>query len=383
MKGKKMRQFLLDKNEKKITLRNVLFGLGTVCAICAAATVVSLLLDNTGIGKENLLMIFLIGVLLSTMTTTGYVYGLFTSVVSSLLFNYFFTEPKYTLRINNREDVLLLVFFLLTALIGGFMSSRLRRQAAIARQSEKNAQLMYEERNKIEIAIESERLKSTLLRSVSHDIRTPLTGIMGASSTIIDNFSSLDENAVKGLAHDINEESARLISTVQNILDMTRITEGTLTLKKDFEAVDDLITQVISRISFMASENRLKVQKPDEIILVEVDGKLFVQVLFNLLDNALKHSGENTIVTLSVSVAGEHIIFEVSDNGRGIDGSLRDTLFDSFTTVPGHSPDQGRGVGLGLTICKAIVSAHGGEITAENNHDGGALFTIKLPYKGE
>lgn len=378
-----LRHIFLNTNEEKITSRTVLLNLGVAVAICVVATTVSLILDNTGIGKENLLMIFLIGVLLSTITTPGYIYGFFTSIVSLFVCNYFFTEPKYTLRIHNRQDILLLVFFLLTALVGGYLSARSRRQAALARQSEKNAQIMYEERNKIALAIESERLKSTLLRSVSHDIRTPLTGIMGASSTIIENFSSLDENAIKGLARDINEESARLITTVQNILDMTRITEGKLSLKKDFEAVDDLITQVISRVPFLTNQNRLKVKIPDEIILVEVDGKLFVQVLFNLLDNAYKHSGENTAVILYVRTAGDQIIFEVSDDGKGIDESIRDTLFDGFVTLPGHSADKGRGVGLGLSICKAIISAHGGEIEGKNKPGGGAVFVIKLPYKEE
>ncbi len=383
MKKINLRHIFLDTSEEKIIGHTVLLSLVVVAAICMVSTTISLILDSTGVGKENLLMIFLIAVLFSTITTPGYIYGFLTSIISVFLCNYFFTEPKYTFRIYNREDFLLLVFFLLTALVGGYLSARSRNQAALARQSEKNAQIMYEERNKIALAIESERLKSTLLRSVSHDIRTPLTGIMGASSTIIDNFSSLDENTIKGLARDINEESARLISTVQNILDMTRITEGKLLLKKGFEAVDDLITQVISRVPFLTSQNRLKVKIPDEIVLVEVDGKLFVQVLFNLLDNAYKHSDENTLVTICVRTDGDQIIFEVSDNGKGIDESIRDTLFDSFVTLPGHSADKGRGVGLGLSICKTIIAAHGGEITAENNKDGGARFTIKLPYKEE
>ncbi len=369
------------KREKKSERPVILSNICTVIAICCIATVISLLLDKVGIGKENLLMIFLMGVLISTITTTGYVYGFLTSIISMCVFNCFFTEPKYTLKISNKEDILLLVFFMLTALIGGYLSSYSRHQADIARQSEKNAQMIYEERNKIALAIEAERLKSTLLRSVSHDIRTPLTGIMGASSTIIDNYSELDEKVIKELAQDINEESAWLIMTVQNILDMTRITEGNLTIKKDFEAVDDLIVQVVSRVSFLTKKNRLQVKMPDEIILVEVDGKLFVQVLFNLLDNAYKHSGENSTVTLSVETSEEEVVFTVSDNGNGIDKSIQDNLFQEFVTPLKHSEDKGRGVGLGLSICKAIVLAHDGKITAHNNENGGAVFTIKLPYK--
>ncbi|MCL2323854.1 MAG: DUF4118 domain-containing protein [Oscillospiraceae bacterium] len=378
MEKNNLRHIFLNTDKERIKGHIVLLRLGEVVAICTIAAVISLSLDKLGMAKENLLMIFLIGVFFATIIIPGYVYGFLTSLVSVLICNYFFTPPKYSFSVNSNQDFILLVFFFLTALIGGYLSSR---QAAIARKSEKNMQLMNEERNKIAIAIESERLKNTLLRSVSHDIRTPLTVIMGASSTIIENFSFLDEDSIKGLVRDINEESAQLIITVQNILDMTRITEGKLKLKMEFEAVNDIIAQVVSRVPFLTSKNRLDVVIPDETIIVEVDGQLLIQALFNLLDNAYKYSEENTIVTLSVRTTEDCVIFEVSDNGNGIDASIRDTLFDSFVTLPRYSSDKGRGMGLGLSICKAIVSAHSGEITAENKSDGGALFTVKLPYR--
>jgi two-component system sensor histidine kinase KdpD len=240
-------------------------------------------------------------------------------------------------------------------------------------------EFIYNERERIKLAMESEHLKSTLLRSISHDIRTPLTGIMGASSLVLDSFGSLDEASMKHLISDINEDAIWLINSVQNILDMTRISEGQLVVRKEFEAVDDLINQTVTHVSWLTRSNRLHVVVPEDIILVESDGRLIVQALVNLLDNAYKHSGNDTIIELKAYYEHKSVVFEVSDNGTGIDESIKNTLFESFVTLPRDISDSSRGVGLGLAICKAIVNAHNGKITALNKPDGGAVFRIELP----
>jgi len=242
---------------------------------------------------------------------------------------------------------------------------------------------IYNERERIKLAMESEHLKSTLLRSVSHDIRTPLTEIMGASSFILDSYEGLDDTTIKKLVTDINEESAWLIKSVQNILDMTRISEGQLSVRKEFESVDDLINQAVTHIPWLTNTNRLRVVMPEDIILIETDGKLMVQVLVNLLDNAYKHSGQESIIELKAFRENEFVVFEVSDNGYGIDEAIKETLFDGYVTLPRNIADGSRGVGLGLAICKAIVEAHNGQITAKNKVEGGAIFRIELPYEEE
>jgi two-component system sensor histidine kinase KdpD len=206
---------------------------------------------------------------------------------------------------------------------------------------------------------------------------------MGASSMILDSYESLDENSIKKLVSDINEESAWLFNSVQNILDMTRISEGKLTLKKEYEAVDDLINQAVMHVPRLTTTNRLHVTIPEDILLIEVDGRLIVQVLVNLLDNAYKHSGNTSLVDLIAFKEKSDVVFEVSDNGFGIDEAIKDTLFDGFITLPRNSADSNRGVGLGLSICKAIVDAHDGKITAYNKPEGGAVFRIELPYESE
>lgn len=461
--------------------------------VCTASTSLSGLLNSIGIGKENTLMVFLIGVLVVTVLTKGYYYGFIASIASLFLFNYFFTEPLHTFIISDIQDYFLIIFFLLASLICGTLSSKFQHQMQIAKENEHTARLLYEisksfqnitgtakavgngmyyiqrytgydcqvvlekekfgqaettfctqnypdetdekrlyslpirdlsnlmgtitmagvrmpityekdiliktvvyqlalvldreyiynERERIKLEMESEHLKSTLLRSISHDIRTPLTGILGASSLIIDSLESLDEKSLKCLAADINEEAARLITSVQNILDMTRISEGHLVVKKEYEAVEDLINQAVTQVAWFSSQCQLKVHIPEDILLVESDGRLIVQLLVNLLDNAYKHSGNEAVISLRVFRDNQFVVFEVEDNGPGIDETIKNTLFESFVTMPRNVTDSGRGVGLGLAICKAITEAHDGKISVYNKPEGGAIFRVELPYEEE
>lgn len=480
---------------RAIQIKNLhyhIFRIMIVFIICTIATSSSLLLNYWGVHKENLLMIFLIGVLISTVATRGYIYGFLSAIISVYLFNFFFTEPLYSLAISNKQDILLIIFFLIAALICGIMSSKFQHQTKIAKQNERTAQFMYEitesflnlagteniannalkciyektglscvikldsnkfegckdffhtpnslsdfnnsfdyempikgvsnqigtiifrscepftedtskiintivyqmalildreyiylERQKIKLDMESEHLKSTLLRSISHDIRTPLTGIMGASNVIMEHINSLTNTEIQKLASDINEESSWLIMTVQNILDMTRITDGKFTINTNYESVDDLINQAVSRLPSFYDLTRLSISIPDDIFLVNVDGKLFVQVIINLIDNAFKHSGDNSQIMLSAYPENSLMVFQVSDNGYGIDPAILNDIFNGFITMPTHVADKGRGVGLGLSICKAIVIAHQGSILASNNEYGGSTFKITLPYEKE
>lgn len=461
----------------------------SVISICLISTMLSIVMNELGIGKENTLMVFIVGVLTVTIITRGYIYSAAAAVISVIMFNYLFTEPIHSLQISNSKDIILMVFFLTASLISSTMTSKLQYQTEISKRNERTAKILYEitkgffnvtgneniilkgikyikdyvgydcyvklnnvdkfystegvpdyeeikkerimlipikgvakqrgevyiinvntkfsyesdiiiktivhqmaivldrefiyeERQKIKIDMESERLKSTLLRSISHDIRTPLTSIKGASELIRDSYDKLDSDNIKKLASDIYDESTWLMNTVKNILDMTRINEGKLTVNKSFESVDDIVNQTLTLVPQFRASGRLHVSVPDEIVLVPVDGRLFVQVLVNLLDNAYKHSGENTQIFLKVSAYDKKAVFEVSDNGSGIDPSIINNIFDGFVTHHKNNiVDGSLGVGLGLSICKEIVKAHNGTIKAENLKTGGASFKIVLPLE--
>ncbi|MEM5769257.1 MAG: ATP-binding protein, partial [Bacillota bacterium] len=233
------------------------------------------------------------------------------------------------------------------------------------------------------VAMERERLRSTLLRSVAHDLRTPLTALTGASSLLTDKFEQLSLEEQKKLAADISEEMIWLANFVENILNMTRIGEGQLFLHKEDEVVDDVVNEATSHMSRILQNRHLEVSLPNEVISLPMDGKLVVQVLVNLLDNAVKHTPLDSCIDLKVGMLGNDVVFEVCDNGNGIAEDIMDRLFDRFTTQKNNIIDGKRGMGLGLAICKAIVEAHGGAIRAENQPAGGARFVFSLPNGGE
>lgn len=242
-------------------------------------------------------------------------------------------------------------------------------------------ELLSRERERARMQVERERLKSTLLRSISHDLRTPLTGITGSAGFLLDNLEIMDEEAVKTMLKDICTDSEWLSTMVENLLNMTRIQEGRLDISKKKEVVDDLVSGAVCLVSKRVGDHILRTETPEDILLVSVDGRLFTQVLVNLLDNAFRHSGERTTVTLSVRRQGDQLVFSVSDNGVGIPQNKMDQIFDNFFTTAYEVGDRHRGVGLGLTICRAIVEAQGGAIRAFNSPQGGAVFEVSMPME--
>lgn len=452
--------------------------------VLALSMLCSLLIAGLGVDKESILMVFLLGVLFVPILTNGYLYGLVASLASVILFNFFFTEPRYTFLIYSAVDMMLLLFFLITAIVSGTITSRLQKQMSISHRNELTARLLYEvaegflhvtgkrnivlrgiqyifdntgfasrvildgdeqeytgeqsarpdaqgftipiqgvtkqmgsitlygaredltfqqelvvktvatqlgaaldreysyhEREEIRVAMERERLRSTLLRSVAHDLRTPLTALTGASSLLADEFEQLSLEEQKKLAADISEEMIWLANFVENILNMTRIGEGQLVLHKEDEVVDDVVNEAVSHMSRILQNRHLEVSLPDEVVSLPMDGKLVVQVLVNLLDNAVKHTPPDSRIDLKVCVLGNDAVFEVSDHGNGIDPGIMDRLFDGFTAQKNNIVDGKRGMGLGLAICKAVVEAHGGKIRAEHQPSKGARFVFSLPME--
>ncbi len=239
-------------------------------------------------------------------------------------------------------------------------------------------EMMYERQQRAQLEIERERLKGDLLRSVSHDLRTPLAGILGAASTVKENYELLTDDIRKDFLQGIYTDAEWLNHLVDNILSMTRFSEGTVKLKKEMEAVEELVAGAVQRIKKRTQNKDIFISIPDELIMIPVEGILIEQVIVNLLDNAIKHTPENTRVQVTVVRDASHIAFSVNDNGPGIPQQELPLVFDRFYT----SAKQGRhGFGLGLAICKSIVEAHGGKITAYNDPDGGAVFRFVLPEK--
>lgn len=242
-------------------------------------------------------------------------------------------------------------------------------------------QQMMEQAQKILLETEKEKMRSNLLRAVSHDLRTPLTGIIGSASTLLENGSMITEDTSKRMLADIQQDAEWLIHMVENLLSVTRITGGTTTLKKQDEIVEEVVSEAVMRIRKRFPNSRIDVTVPNELLIVPMDATLIEQVLINLMENSIRHSGSSLPISLKVSQKRSGAIFSIADRGKGIDPSRIPDIFDGKTNK--GSSDSSRGLGIGLSICKSIILAHDGKIYAENNATGGASFTFVLPMKGE
>ncbi|WP_058301574.1 sensor histidine kinase [Gorillibacterium timonense] len=243
-------------------------------------------------------------------------------------------------------------------------------------------QSLSDEQRNILIQSEKEKMRSNLLRAISHDLRTPLTGILGASSVILENESRLDPDTRRKLISDIKEDSQWLIRLVENLLSVTRINENGADVAKTPEAVEEIVAEAISRIRKRFPGRKITVKIPDELLLVPMDGTLIEQVLINLVENAAKHSGPESLIDVSVRKQGLYAVFEVSDNGEGIPEQDLPHLFESYVSPEKRNADSSRGMGIGLSICMSIIRAHGGRMEAGNKPEGGAILRFTLPIKG-
>lgn len=244
-------------------------------------------------------------------------------------------------------------------------------------------QYLSDEQRRIMVESEKEKMRSNLLRAISHDLRTPLTGIYGASSAILENGGKLNEETHDKLVRGIRDDSQWLIRMVENLLSVTRIDEGTMNVKKMPEAAEEIVAEAVSRIRKRFPDHRITVKVPDELLMVPMDGTLIEQVLINLLENAAKHTPVDSVIQVKVKKYDQNAVFEVIDHGEGIAEEDFPHLFESYIQNEKRSPDSSRGMGIGLSICMSIIRAHHGKMEAANNETKGAVFRFTLPLKEE
>jgi two-component system sensor histidine kinase KdpD len=240
-------------------------------------------------------------------------------------------------------------------------------------------QRLSDEQRLILLESEKEKMRSNLLRAISHDLRTPLTGILGASSAILENNDMLDSQTKNKLLLNIKDDSQWLIRMVENLLSVTRINEDTANVTKTPEAAEEIVAAAISRIRKRFTTIKINVSVPDELLMVPMDGTLIEQVIINLIENAIKHTGGNTVIDVTLSQEDNNAVFEVSDNGEGIAEQDFPYLFESYVPNGKRTADSSRGMGIGLSICMSIIKAHQGKMEASNKKGNGACFRFTLP----
>lgn len=238
---------------------------------------------------------------------------------------------------------------------------------------------LMENEQRILMEKELEHMRSDFLRTISHDLRTPLTGIIGACSVLEQSDVELSDESRRELIGSVSGEAQWLLRMVENLLSVTRVGSGRPTLNISEQAVEEVLAEVLEKTRSRFPSVELKVTQPEDFLMVPMDPTLIVQVLMNLIDNSVKYAGSDKPIEINVQSTERCALISVRDHGTGLSDKQLSTLFEASAQ---RSGDSGHGMGLGLSLCRSIIKAHGGEITGENCEDGGAIFTISLP-KGE
>lgn len=349
--------------------RDILLCIG----IFSVATVASFFFQEMASDPSlNIAMLYTLGVFIITRYTNGYIYGMLFSIMSVLSVNFFFTYPyqNFNFTIEGYQVTFLGMFAI--AIITSAMSTNMKEQAKQIAEQEKEL-----------MEAQKEKMRANLLRAVSHDLRTPLTGIIGNSSSYLEMRDRLtDEEKIELISH-INSDANWLLNMVENLLSVTRINNETASVAKSLEAVDEVASAAVIHFKQRFPEAEVRVKVPEDIIMVMMDAMLIQQVIINILQNAQMHAKSTKPLELTVNEDEVKVYFHIRDYGVGIDESRLETIFDGEGYRAEEAKTDGyKGMGIGLSICKTIVNAHGGKIIAINHPDG-AEFCFSLPKEKE
>ena len=335
--------------------------LGVASAICA-------MLMRTTTSDVHVPLIFVLAVLIISLSTDGYFYGFLAAFVSVVFVNFAFTFPYLKLDFTIYGYPLTFMTMLAVGFATSTLTARLKAQEKLHMESER------------------EKMRANLLRAISHDLRTPLTAISGSISTVLEGDEVLTKQQKNELLLDAKKDAEWLCRMVENLLSITRMNGADMGgITKNDEILEEVLSEAV-----MAFKKRhddvpvsVSVSVPDTMIFLPMDAMLIEQVLINLMDNAVVHGGNVSQIKINAREEDGKAIVSVADNGRGIDAETLPHLFDGSLQLSGNkSADTTRSMGIGLSVCKTIVAAHEGDIYAENLPEGGAMFTFTLPLGG-
>lgn len=494
-----------------------LCDIGKSALYLTGATVIGFVFYLLGFSEANIITVYILGVLLTAISTSAYVYSFISSIVSVLIFNFFFTEPRFTLHAYDSGYPATFLVMFLSAFITGNLAMRIKEHAKQAAHTAYRTKVMFDtnqalqkacgkdeiiavtagqlvrlldrsivfypcennglaapaffpvqnaardseclceneravatwvfqnnkragattdtlssakclylavrienrvyavagvvmdqtalepdessillsilgecamamendqtarEKEQAAILAKNEQLRANLLRAISHDLRTPLTSISGNAGVLLASDDSISPVKKRQLYSDIYNDSLWLINLVENLLAVTRIENGSMALRLKPELMEDVIAEALEHVHCKSAEHSIHVEQTDELALARMDARLIVQVVINIVDNALKYTPPGSNIVIRCMVRGRQVITEIADDGPGIPDEVKPRIFDMFYTSSTKIVDSRRSLGLGLALCKSIVNAHGGEISVLDNHPAGTIFRFTLP----
>lgn len=329
-------------------------------SIFVVAVVFSILFQKLDV-SEHITTILVFAVFLISLLTEGYFYGIASSIGGMLAVNYAFTYPYFTLDFDAPVNLISAIIMTAVSVLTGMLTTKVKHYENQKAESER------------------ERMRANLLRAVSHDLRTPLTTIYSASSTLRSKKNVLTEEQQNAMLKNIEEDSEWLVRMVENLLSVTRINSDEIKITKTPVILDELVDSVMTKFLSRHPEQKVVLDIPEDVVVVSVDTILIEQVLMNLLENAVSHAENMTHIIFHVFTAGPKVVFEIADDGCGIEADKLKHIFSGdVESSEAFADTKRRTAGIGLSVCATIIKAHDGEISAENRKSGGALFRFTL-----
>lgn len=335
-----------------------LLGIGTTVAISSLCYV---FVDFLGYHVVALILLVSVSIMAIYIDTLPIVV---TAILSALIWNFFFIQPKATFNIQTPEDVLLFLMYFIIAVMNAVFTSKIRKIEQVAR-------LKKERENTLQ-------LYNTLLNSLSHELKTPISTIIGAVDTLKSNSTKLTENNRSELIGEIELAGNRLHRQVNNLLSMSRLESDLFKLQLDWYDINEIIYSVIGNNRPDSYLHKVNFKEEDDLPLYWVDGPLLEQIIHNILQNALQYTPGGTEITIKVNTQEQGFNIEIKDNGPGFPEDKLELVFDKFYRLPNTATG---GTGLGLSIAKGFANAHKGSLKLENLPSGGAKFIIYIPAK--
>ena len=331
--------------------------------LCAAFLIVTGTQQITGRIDGVASMVFVLAVFLISVYTDGYVWGVVASLIGVLAVNFAFRSPYFAFNFTLPENLFSGMAMLVVSIMTSTLTTRIKKQEQLRMESE------------------TEKMRATLLRAVSHDLRTPLTGIIGNSSLFLESQNDLSSTEQRTIMTNIYEDSNWLLNMVENLLSVTRIQGDSLSINTTEEPVEEVVGEALEKLKKRYPDAAIRVKIPEEFLMIPMDAVLIEQVTINLLENAIVHSGSILPIDFIVEDHPEHVSFIVRDYGKGLSEEKLQNLFETGTYNNSRSSDSRKGMGIGLSICKTIITAHHGTLSGRNHADG-AEFCFTLPKAG-